>query len=267
MVTFVALGDSTTAGYGDPMPGGGWRGWARLLADGLGDVAFHNLARSGALAVDVVRDQLPDALDRAPQLASVVVGVNDTLRSDFDVAVIGATLNRIVGRLDEAGALVLTACLPDPGRMFGLPGALARPLGRRIAAVNAVIHAVAAPVCGIHLHIPDLAGVYDPRMWSIDRLHPGERGHRLLAGAYFDLLAAHGFPVHQRPDPEPTNPPPTTREQMRWLATEGTRWFYRRSTDLVPQLARMAVAEWWYHLRGIEPQPHDQGVPQVVRTT
>jgi hypothetical protein len=116
--------------------------------------------------------------------------------------------------------------------------------------VNAVIHAVAAPVCGVHLHIPDLAGVYDPRMWSIDRLHPGERGHRLLAGAYFDLLAAHGFPVHQRPDPEPTNPPPTTREQMRWLATEGTRWFYRRSTDLVPELARMAAAEWWYHLRG-----------------
>ena len=32
---FVALGDSITAGYGDRMPGGGWRGWAALLAAGL----------------------------------------------------------------------------------------------------------------------------------------------------------------------------------------------------------------------------------------
>ena len=35
MVTFVALGDSATAGFGDPMPEGGWRGWAALLAEGL----------------------------------------------------------------------------------------------------------------------------------------------------------------------------------------------------------------------------------------
>ena len=32
MIRFAALGDSVTSGYGDPMPGGGWRGWAVLLA-------------------------------------------------------------------------------------------------------------------------------------------------------------------------------------------------------------------------------------------
>ena len=32
MTTFVALGDSITVGIGDPAPGGGWRGWAALLA-------------------------------------------------------------------------------------------------------------------------------------------------------------------------------------------------------------------------------------------
>jgi hypothetical protein len=29
---FAALGDSVTVGLGDPMPQGGWRGWAALLA-------------------------------------------------------------------------------------------------------------------------------------------------------------------------------------------------------------------------------------------
>ena len=48
-IRFAALGDSITAGYGDPVPGG-WRGWAALLAEGLApDVSFHNLAVSGAL--------------------------------------------------------------------------------------------------------------------------------------------------------------------------------------------------------------------------
>lgn len=31
------------------------------------------------------------------------------------------------------------------------------------------------------LSIPDLPEAYDPLLWSINRLHPGEPGHRLLA--------------------------------------------------------------------------------------
>jgi lysophospholipase L1-like esterase len=252
-LTFVALGDSTTFGLGDPMPNGTWRGWAGLLAEGLapaGQLTFHNLARSGALTVDVAAEQLPRACASRPDLAAVLVGVNDTLRRGFDVTTIGAALDRTVGSLRAAGAVVLTGCLPDPGLMLGLPGALARPLARRIQAVNAVTHRTAARHGSLHIHIPELPDAYDRRMWSIDGLHPGESGHRLLAGAYFDLLAATGFPVHRRPDPRPANPPPTNAAQLRWLATKGTRWVYDRSRDLVPYLARMAVAEWWYGLRG-----------------
>jgi lysophospholipase L1-like esterase len=254
VLTFVALGDSTTAGFGDPMPDGSWRGWAALLADGLappGQVAFHNLASSGALTADVVRDQLPLALAHEPDVAAVLVGVNDTLRRGFDVAAIGNAMDHTIGTLHRAGALVLTACFPDPGRVFGLPASLARPLARRIAAVNAVTHAIAARVPGVHLDLGLLPEAYDPRMWSVDRLHPGERGHRLMAGSFFDLLAAGGGPAHRRPDPEPGNPLPTRAARVWWMATQGSAWLYRRSRDLVPSLARMALAEWWYDLRGI----------------
>jgi lysophospholipase L1-like esterase len=254
VLTFVALGDSTTAGFGDPMPDGSWRGWAALLAGGLappGQVAFHNLAVSGALSADVARDQLPVALEHKPDVAAVLVGVNDTLRRGFDVSAIGNAMDHAIGSLHRSGALVLSACFPDPGRLFGLPASLARPLSRRIAAVNAVTHAVAARIPGVHVDLHLLPDAYDPRMWSVDRLHPGERGHRLLAGSFHDLLAARGGPAHRRPDPEPGNPPPTRAARAWWMATQGSAWLYRRSRDLVPSLARMAVAEWWYDLRGL----------------
>jgi hypothetical protein len=41
MTRFAAL-----VGMGDPAPGGGWRGWAALLADTLPQPELHNLARS-----------------------------------------------------------------------------------------------------------------------------------------------------------------------------------------------------------------------------
>jgi lysophospholipase L1-like esterase len=139
MTTFVALGDSITVGMGDPAPeGGGWRGWATLLAGTLPQPEVHNLATLGALAADVEHVQLPAATAMRPDLASVVVGINDTLRGDFDPERTGASVGRTVAALRAAGAEVLTMRLPDPGQMFGLPGALARPLARRMRAVNAV---------------------------------------------------------------------------------------------------------------------------------
>jgi lysophospholipase L1-like esterase len=138
MTVFTALGDSITVGMGDPVEGG-WRGWAALLAGSLDQPELYNLATLGALAADVERHQLPAAVALAPDVASVIVGINDTLRGDFDPERTGASIGRTVAALRAAGAEVLTTRLPDPGQMFGLPGALARPLARRIRAVNAAV--------------------------------------------------------------------------------------------------------------------------------
>ncbi len=165
----------------------------------------------------------------------------------FDAGRVGAALAHTVGALSAAGATVLTMRLPDPGRMFGLPGALARPLARRIRAVNAVADAVAVRFGTVHFDAAGHRQTYDRRMWSVDRLHPSERGHRLVAHAYAGLL---GVPPHLRPAREPSTPAPTRRAQLGWLATKGTRWVVRRSTDLVPYLVGMAAAEWWYGLGG-----------------
>jgi lysophospholipase L1-like esterase len=253
MTTFVALGDSITLGIGDPVrlpePDGGkgprgWRGWAVLLADALPDTELHIVAGNGACMASLELDQLPRALQLRPDIASVVIGVNDTLRPNFDPDRIAAAAAHTVGALRAAGADVLTMRLPDPGRMLGMPGVLARPLARRAHQVNDVMDQVAERFGTLHFDAASDAAAYDPQMWAADRLHPSERGHRLIARRFHALLAEAGHLVGPPPGAEPVNQPPTKAEQFAWLATKGTAWVVRRSTDLVPSLLAMALAEW-----------------------
>ncbi|MEU3284564.1 SGNH/GDSL hydrolase family protein [Streptomyces longwoodensis] len=253
-VRFVALGDSLTEGVGDPT-GDGWRGWAALLADGLGagpatPVRFTNLAVSGAQTRDVLERQLPAALGLRPEVAAVVVGVNDTLRRTFDIHAVAARLDRVYGALAGQGAVLLTACLPDPGGVLGLPGALARPLARRQQAVNTVVHALSERYDAVHLHAAEGAWVTDRALWSADRLHPGERGHRHLALRFHALLAEAGLAHGAAPSAEPEFPVPTRSASLRWLATAGTGWVVRRCTDLLPNLLTLAADEVRHRARG-----------------
>jgi lysophospholipase L1-like esterase len=250
MTTFVALGDSITLGVGDPvrLESGprkrGWRGWAALLAEALPDPALHIVATNGARMSDLESDQLPRALRLRPDIASVVIGVNDTLRANFDIDKIAASAAHTIGALRAAGAEVLTMRLPDPGRMLGLPELLARPLARRARQVNEAVDAAAERFSTLHWDAARDAEAFDPRMWAVDRLHPSERGHRLIARRFHALLAESGFPVGDEPGAEPVNAPPTRLAEFCWMATKGTAWVVRRSTDLVPSLMGMAIAEW-----------------------
>ncbi|MHC3471775.1 SGNH/GDSL hydrolase family protein [Streptomyces sp. 7R007] len=250
-VRFVALGDSLTEGVGDPV-GDGWRGWAALLAGGLAEqaVEFTNLAVSGAQTREVLEQQLPAALALRPDVVSVVIGVNDTLRCTFDIHRVAERLDKVYAAFTGQGAVLLTACLPDPGSMLGLPGALARPLARRQRAVNRVVHALSERYGAVHLHAAEGAWLVDRAMWSADRLHPGERGHRQLAVRFHALLAERGLATGPAPSPEPDFPAPTKSASLWWLATAGTGWVARRCTDLLPQLLSLAADELRHRARG-----------------
>lgn len=253
-VRLVALGDSLTEGVGDPVDGG-WRGWAELLADGIAagpeeSVEFTNLAVSVAQTRDVLEQQMPAALALRPDLVSVVIGVNDTLRCTFDIRAVAERLDTVYAAFTRQGAVLLTACLPDPGAMLGLPGALARPLARRQRAVNRVVHALSHRYEAVHLHAAEGDWIMDRAMWSADRLHPGERGHRQLAVRFHALLAQAGLATGPAPSPEPGFAAPTRSASLLWLATAGTGWVARRCTDLLPQLLRLAADELRHRARG-----------------
>ncbi|MCQ4083567.1 SGNH/GDSL hydrolase family protein [Streptomyces sp. RB6PN25] len=255
-IRFAALGDSLTEGLGDPVPGapGGWRGWAALLTEGLvappGAALLINCSRSGALSGDVAGEQLEQARRHRPHLASVIIGANDTLRGSYDIAAVAARLDTVLGTLRADGTVPLTACLPDPGRMLGLPWPLARPLGRRMRALNHVVHALSARHGAIHLHAADHPWVADRAAWSADRLHPSELGHRLLAREFHALLAARGLATGEPPRTVPDGPGPGPAASVWWMATRGTRWVVDRCRDLLPDLLRLAAAECRHRAAG-----------------
>ncbi len=270
MTTFAALGDSITLGIGDPVRARhrqrAWRGWAALLAGSLTDPDLHILAASGPVASQIEREQLPAALRLRPDIASVIFGINDTLRPGFDPEAIGRSAAHTVGGLRAAGAEVLTMRLPDAGRMLRLPAALARPLARRTQQINAVLDAVASSFGTLHFDAAGTPETYDGQMWAVDRLHPNERGHRMIARSFHGLLEAAGHQLGPAPAAEPANPPPSRLAAASWMATKGTAWVVRRSTDLVPYLLAMAAAELassaWLALRaGCLPRARVDGQP------
>lgn len=235
--TLAVLGDSTAVGLGDPVPGPAWRGFARLLADSVGTsggMGFVNLARTGATVSSVGREQLPAALRGQPDVAVVIVGMNDTLRADFDRARIRTDLAIVAERFGDAGCVMLTVRYHDHTRLFRLPGPLRRALQLRIAHLNeAIDHVAALP----NVECVDLASLYfeDADLWSVDRLHPSELGHRRLAGEFAAAAARAGFEVAEPVSEHCAGGVPQTRAmRARWMISEGIPWFARRGKDLLP---------------------------------
>ena len=201
---FVALGDSLTEGVGDPDRRGRLRGWADRLAQAMSgadpELAYANLAQRGLRAEEVRLGQLEPALRLRPDLASILVGMNDLLEPRFHPARFERELAAIVGPLRQAGALVLTATIPDVTTFSPLPKRFLTGIRARIRATSDAVRAVSEEHGALCLDLAALPEARQREVMSVDRLHPGPRGHVLLAQAFAGLLEEHsGVPI-PRPD-------------------------------------------------------------------
>lgn len=242
---FAALGDSATCGIGDPVPAG-WRGWARLLSDALATgypVSFCNTAVPGATASAVRELQLAAALDHRPDVASLIVGVNDTMRSTWHPGRLREDLMTCAEALHQQGALLMTARFHDHGAVFGLPGVLRRPLFARIDVVNRVYDEIHATFGGLRVDLAQRPEVSRREFWSVDRLHPSELGHRVLARAYAGLLTEQGMEFELPGLARGGGFEPNWRRDVTWMLAEGAPWFGRRARDLGPWAVRLAWTE------------------------
>ena len=240
---FAALGDSTTHGIGDPVADG-WRGWARLLAEataGAHPMSFCNLAVPGATTLTVRYGQLHEAVAHQPDLASLVVGVNDTMRSNWDPRRVRRDLLHCAQVLTDNGALVLTARFHDHGGVWGLPGALRRPLFGRIQAVNEVYDELHQRFDTVVVDLAERPEIQAREFWSVDRMHPSELGHRALARAFGALLQQRGIQVELPAAVADGGYVPTWRSDLQWMVTEGAPWMGRRAKDLGPLAVRLAL--------------------------
>ena len=104
----------------------------------------------GAQAKHVERDQLPAALRCGPTSPASSSASTTRCGPASTRCGTGQAAARTVAALQAGGATVLTMRLPDPARMFGLPAGLARPLSRRMHAVNAELDRIAAHYGTLH---------------------------------------------------------------------------------------------------------------------
>ena len=188
--TFVAIGDSFTEGLHDPDPGGGYRGWADRVAGALSarqpGFRYANLAIRGKLLGQVVAEQLPRAVELAPDLVSLAAGGNDIL-SGADVDVLAAEFEPAVAKLQAAGCRVVIFTGFDP-RMFPV----IRLLRGRIAAYNMHLRGIVDRYGCDLVDLWSMQGLKDPEAWCPDRLHLTTEGHRRVALRTCEAL---GMPV------------------------------------------------------------------------
>ncbi|OIJ87902.1 SGNH/GDSL hydrolase family protein [Streptomyces colonosanans] len=263
---YVALGDSQTEGMGDGDDTTGLRGFADRLAEHLArenpGLAYANLAVRGRLAAQIHAEQLAPALALRPDLATVVVGVNDLLRPRFDADRVAGHLEAMFSALTAQGAHVATLTFPDPARITPL----ARPLNSRVTALNQRIREAARRHGVTVAETSHHPVVTDPRLWSPDRLHASPLGHQRIAAALAHALNPPGADeTWTHPLPPPTTPTPTgwraATGELRWAADFLGPWLTRRlrgrssgdgRTAKRPQLVPAGVPS-----RPV-PRPHDE---------
>jgi hypothetical protein len=133
------------------------------------------------------------------------------------------------------GAVRLTACFHDHAQVFGLPGFLGRRLTRRIEQLNEIVEEIHRDFDTIHVDLRAEPVVYLPDTWSIDRLHPSEVGHRILALRFAQGLRERGASITD-PRLDPNGDVLTRQQQVTGLMAAGIPWLYRRARDWTPQL-------------------------------
>ena len=173
---YVALGDSYSAG----LPGDAHLSWPAMLADELRrtapELAYWNLAVVGATTREVLSSQLPAALERRPELVTVVCGLNDVL---YIVRALRSTRDAPV---------VLTATVPDLSRFVPFrPRSRAR-VARGIDGVNRVVRAISARYGCRVVDIERSPHGSDPASFASDGIHASALGHARMAEGALDEI-------------------------------------------------------------------------------
>lgn len=244
---YVAIGDSSTEGIGDPDPSGGWRGWSRRLARRIaaqGSLEYANFAVRGRTTREIKDEQLAPALLLEPDLVTCFSGTNDVLCLRFDLAGVLSDMGQILRACVATGAVVLTFTLPDLTPL--LP--VARPISRRIKALNAGTRRLCAETGTLLVDFASYPGVTtDPRLWCQDRCHANAAGHTRIADALTEALGLPGSSGTWRV-PLPTLPPVRPWQRMTgevsWLRSHVLPWMWLRLThggSPVRDPARVAV--------------------------
>jgi lysophospholipase L1-like esterase len=189
--SYVALGDSFTAGAA----GIEERSFADCLATLLRRVnpslEFHNLAEQGAFTEQIVSGQIQRAVALEPDIVTLICGGNDALlsvRPDVaaHVRALEAAVSTIRSSLPETAFAMATT--PDPSRFLELRPRTARRISTAIEQINEATQAAAA-----RHGVPCLDFATHPltnarELYADDGYHPTTLAAQLAAEAFAGVL-------------------------------------------------------------------------------
>jgi lysophospholipase L1-like esterase len=228
---YVAVGDSSTEGL-DDRADDGFRGWADRLAEHVAAASpgllYANLAVRGRSAGEIRATQLAPAIAMRPDLATVVGGMNDLLRSRWNAERVASEVGTMVAGLRAVGATVITFTIPDVSRRMRLGTTLTA----KTAALNVEIRAMARATGAMLLDLASYELAHDPRMWAADRIHGNPEGHARIAAELAHMLGLPGSTpgslAEQLPR-EQRSRRTVAVEDLKWIARFVVPWALRRA--------------------------------------
>jgi lysophospholipase L1-like esterase len=192
--TYIALGDSLTAGRGDLDENGRPIGWARRLCSLLTErtgvpYEFTNLAVDQVTIVEILAEQVPVLLGEHPNLVTISTGIND-IRGAFNAREFASRIDEAFADAATTGALLATMTLPNIVSNFPLPKELLDVVRESMEQLNEAIRRAAHVHGALLIDAWYADEVAEPAFWSSDHMHPNAHGHQLIAEAFAELLCS-----------------------------------------------------------------------------
>ncbi|SPM27725.1 Lysophospholipase L1 or related esterase, partial [Mycobacterium terramassiliense] len=228
---YVAIGDSQTEGLWDGNDAIGCLGFADRLAAMIDarypGLQYANLAIRGKLVADVLREQVPPALEMRPDLITVCVGMNDVIQPGNSFGRALDKLEQVYAALAGSGATVVTTTFPNVAQFL--------PLGRlvsgRLTRINEAIRAAADRYDFRLVDLYHAASMRDLDTWDVDRVHASTKGHILFAAAAAEALNLPGSNhdwAEASGSPTRLSFQSRTYGQLRWTQQKFMPWVWRR---------------------------------------
>ncbi|MFD4523000.1 SGNH/GDSL hydrolase family protein [Streptomyces sp. NPDC058470] len=176
---YAVIGDSLSAGTGDPSPGYTEMGWSDRFAGILRrvrpDLEYLNTAEIGATTAQTLEKQIDGMLEFDPDLLHLPCGANDLVRRTPDFDKIEQSLRRMYDLASETGAQLTTFTL---GRAYVVP--VFPDWSERVARVNDITRTLAAEYEAVVVDMWDHPINSREDLLSEDRIHFSTSGQAVM---------------------------------------------------------------------------------------
>ena len=142
-------------------------------------IVLRSFASGGSMAHDLIREQLPLALEFGPDLIFVAVGANDAIKA-VPLTVFEKNLDQLVGTLSATGATIVQSGVGDLGSIPRLYPPLRQLMSRRAERFDRAHRRVAERhgTLVVDQRSDDRKVWYTNReLWADDLFHVSGRGH------------------------------------------------------------------------------------------